>query len=54
MDYGLQEITGNLFEQEYADVVPKPYSTFDLCRYCENAVQLDHPFIQRERAEYGV
>lgn len=54
MDYGLAEITGNLFEQEYVDVVPKPYSTFDLCRYCENAVRLDHPFIQKERAEYGV
>lgn len=54
MDYGLQEITGNLFEQEYVDVVPKPYSTFDLCRYCENAVRLDHPFIQKERAEYGL
>jgi FkbM family methyltransferase len=54
MDYGLAEITGNLYEQDYVDVVPKPYSVFDLCKYCENAVRLDHPFIQKEREEYGV
>ena len=36
MDYGLKHILGNLFEQEYEDVVPKMNTCFDLCRFCEN------------------
>jgi len=39
MDYGLEQILGNLFESEYDDIMPKPLSCFDLCNYCENAVK---------------
>lgn len=35
-DYNLRHIIGNLFEQEYDDIVPKPNTCFDLCRGCEN------------------
>lgn len=48
MDYGLAEITGNLFEQSYDEVVPKPYSQYDLCKYCENAVEYESAFIENE------
>lgn len=47
MDYGLDHILGNLFTQNYLDIIPNPYSTFDLCRYCENAVdpkEMTRPF----------
>ena len=39
MDYGLEQILGNLFESEYDEIMPKPFSCFDLCNYCENAVK---------------
>jgi len=51
MDYGLAEITGNLFEQSYEQVVPKPYSQYELCKYCENAVEYESSFIQNEMKE---
>lgn len=54
MDYGLEEITGNLFEQEYNDVLPEPYECFKMCRLCENAVDVNSRFIQAERKMYGV
>jgi hypothetical protein len=38
MDYSLDYIIGNLFEQSYDDVVPRYKQTFDLCRSCENRV----------------
>lgn len=38
MDYSLEGILGNLYEQDYDDIMPKPYSTFDLCRSCENRI----------------
>tara|TARA_Y100000004_G_C8744929_1_gene339909 strand:- start:217 stop:609 length:393 start_codon:yes stop_codon:yes gene_type:complete len=37
MDYGLKHILGNMFTQEYEDVVPQPNTCFDMCRFCENA-----------------
>ena len=48
MDYGLAEITGNLFEQSYAESIPKPYTCYDLCKYCENAVPYEDRFIEQE------
>lgn len=48
MDYGLAEITGNLFQQSYEEVVPKPYSQYELCKYCENAVEYESAFIENE------
>lgn len=38
MDYALENITGNLWEQSYDDVVPKVNSCFDICRRCENGI----------------
>lgn len=54
MDYGLEEITGNLFEQEYNDVIPDPYEVFKLCRQCENAVDVNSQLIKSERLIYKV
>jgi hypothetical protein len=35
-DYDLKHIIGNIFTQEYKDIVPNKDTPFDLCRYCEN------------------
>jgi FkbM family methyltransferase len=39
MDYNLKFIIGNLFEQSYSDIAPKPQSCYDMCRFCENGVK---------------
>jgi FkbM family methyltransferase len=39
MDYGLKHILGNLYEQNYEDIVPENNQCFELCRLCENAVE---------------
>lgn len=54
MDYGLEEITGNLFEQDYNDVIPDPYEVFKLCRQCENAVDVNSHLIVSERSSYKI
>lgn len=54
MDYGLEEICGNLFESDYNDVIPNPYEVFNLCRLCENAIPVDSRFIKAERKIYNV
>jgi len=54
MDYGLEEITGNLFESDYNDVIPDPYEVFKLCRQCENAIDVNSRFIKEERKIYNV
>ena len=54
MDYGVEEITGNIFESDYNDVIPDPYEAFMLCRKCENAISIDSAFIKAERKSYGV
>lgn len=38
MDYGLKHILGNLYTQEYEDIIPKPLQCFSLCQGCENGV----------------
>jgi len=38
MDYGMEHILGNLFSQEYDDIIPEPFSCFNLCKFCENGV----------------
>jgi hypothetical protein len=38
MDYGLEQIIGNIYEQEYEDIIPKPKTCFSLCQRCENGV----------------
>ena len=38
MDYGLEHIIGNLNTQTYEDVIPEDQTCYDLCNYCENAV----------------
>jgi len=38
MDYNLEEILGNLFTQEYDDILPKPNTTYDMCMRCENGI----------------
>jgi FkbM family methyltransferase len=39
MDYSLKQIIGNLYTQEYDDIVPKPKSCFLLCQSCENGIK---------------
>lgn len=36
MDYSMEHILGNLFEQTYEDILPEENTYFDLCRYCIN------------------
>lgn len=54
MDYGLDQILGNIFEQDYNDVIPEPYEVFKLCNLCENAIDSTSRFIQEERKAYNV
>ena len=39
MDYGLKHIIGNIYEQEYDDIIPSPFSCFKLCQTCENGIE---------------
>jgi hypothetical protein len=50
MDYGLKQIIGNLRRQEYEEVVPEPYSCYDMCRFCENGISPDDARIVQEIA----
>tara|TARA_R110000850_G_scaffold25792_2_gene74126 strand:+ start:2472 stop:3329 length:858 start_codon:yes stop_codon:yes gene_type:complete len=43
MDYSLSYIIGNMFEQEYEEVIPKLNTCYDMCRYCENGVDPIQP-----------
>ena len=36
MDYGLEYILGNLFEQTYEEIVPPDEACFKICQTCEN------------------
>ena len=38
MDYNLEEILGNLYFEEYDDILPPPNTTYDMCSRCENGV----------------
>lgn len=38
MDYNLESIIGNLYRQDYNELLPKPLSCFDICRRCENGI----------------
>ena len=40
MDFGLTHRLGNLLQQEYNEIVPAPKTAFDLCRRCENSVEV--------------
>jgi SAM-dependent methyltransferase len=40
-DYELKHVIGNLFTQEYNDIIPGKDTPFALCRYCENGKKLD-------------
>jgi MoaA/NifB/PqqE/SkfB family radical SAM enzyme len=50
MDYGLKHILGNLFTQEYEELIPKPLSCFDLCKFCENAIDVNDPKLEKEKS----
>jgi hypothetical protein len=39
MDYGLKHILGNLYEEDYEEIIPQNNQCFELCRLCENAVE---------------
>jgi hypothetical protein len=54
MDYSLDNIVGNLFEQDYNDAIPRPYATYDICRRCENAIDVNSKFIKAERKQFNV
>jgi FkbM family methyltransferase len=54
MDYGLEEITGNIFTSDYNDVIPDPYEVFKMCARCENRVDVNSRFIKAERSYKGV
>ena len=38
MDYSLSYIIGNMFEQEYEEIIPELNTCYDMCRYCENGI----------------
>lgn len=50
MDYGLKHILGNLFHQDYEEIIPKPYSCFNLCKFCENAIDPNDPRLEKEKS----
>jgi len=54
MDYKLEHITGNILESSYEDVIPAPYSCYEMCNKCENAVSITDPFIKSEMASIGL
>lgn len=39
MDYDLDHIIGNLYDQTYEEIVPKPNTCFTMCSGCENGVK---------------
>lgn len=39
MDYGLDNILGNLLQQTYAEIVPAMGTCYDICEKCENGVE---------------
>jgi hypothetical protein len=41
-DYELKHILGNLFTQEYKDLIPVVGTSFELCRYCENGKKIEN------------
>lgn len=49
MDYNLDNILGNLYKQSYNDLLPRPFSCFNICRNCENAIDLYHPSLEKEK-----
>jgi FkbM family methyltransferase len=38
MDYDLKHILGNILEQDYEDIIPRPLQCFSLCQGCENGI----------------
>ena len=38
MDYNLDNILGNLYNMSYDELIPKPKTCFDICRFCENGI----------------
>jgi len=40
MDYNLEHILGNLFTQEYENIIPNPLECFNLCKFCENGIKI--------------
>jgi hypothetical protein len=38
MDYALENIIGDLYEQSYDEVVPKYKACFEICKRCENGI----------------
>lgn len=40
MDYNQDHILGNLYTQEYDEIMPEFNKPFELCRYCENGVSI--------------
>lgn len=53
-DYNLDHIIGNLFEQEYEEILPEPYSCFNLCRYCENGISCNSEKIIKEKEYFNL
>lgn len=38
MDYGLDNILGNLYKDSYENIIPKQNTCFEICKNCENGV----------------
>jgi len=38
-DYHMDHVLGNIFEQSFADVLPRPTPGYDLCKTCTHAIQ---------------
>lgn len=52
MDWSLDYKLGNLFEDEFEDILPEPYTCYKICRYCENGIDINDPRIKQEVDSY--
>jgi hypothetical protein len=51
MDYGLENIIGNLNSQTYEEILPQTQTCYDMCLHCENGA---HPAPQPIKFYPGV
>ena len=42
MDYDLKHILGNILVQDYEEIIPQPFQCFQLCKTCENGIDVEN------------
>lgn len=43
-DYHMDHVLGNIYTQSFADIMPDPINTYELCKTCVYAIRLPHNF----------